>query len=406
MFWDLLLLLLLSAGHAEMLVTIVNRTHGLPIPQRVLKQIRHAHDVLIPLFPLALIWWIGLNGPRVLLGGDWRETPPLVAAYLGGCSVGVLGLMLSIVRWGLRSPPAALTSSESHVVDMTERLGGKPLGNGPFRMLARLPGNEIFRVEFSEKEFHLPGLPPEWEGLSIVQLSDFHFLGTMDRRFFEEATDLAGEMQPDLFVFTGDLVDSMELLSWLPSTLGKLHAPLGCYYILGNHDWDLDPPAVRAALQQFPQWIDVAGRAVPVPCLEKTLLIAGSEWPWMENAPDLANPPADFRLLLSHTPDNILWARNQRVDLMLSGHNHGGQVVLPLVGPVYSPSRFGVKYSSGAYWEEPTLLYVSRGLSARHPLRLGALPEVTKIILRPARTERTRSQTSAIAASAALSERP
>lgn len=89
----------------------------------------------------------------------------------------------------------------------------------------------------------------------------------------------------------------------------------------------------------------------------------------------------EFRVLLSHTPDNIGWARTRDVDLMLSGHNHGGQVVLPLFGPVYSPSLFGSRFAGGTYWRPPTLLHVSRGLSGRHPLRWNCRPEVTRIVL-------------------------
>ena len=72
----------------------------------------------------------------------------------------------------------------------------------------------------------------------------------------------------------------------------------------------------------------------------------------------------------------------RRVDLMLSGHNHGGQVVLPGIGPVYAPSRFGVRYIGGVYWENPTLLHVTRGISGQYPLRLNCRPELTKLILR------------------------
>jgi predicted MPP superfamily phosphohydrolase len=102
----------------------------------------------------------------------------------------------------------------------------------------------------------------------------------------------------------------------------------------------------------------------------------------MGQHPDWSQVPADaFRLFLCHTPDHIQWARSQQVDLMLSGHNHGGQVVLPVLGPVYSPSIYGTRYASGVFWEEPTLLYVSRGISGRHPLRWRCPPELTKLVL-------------------------
>ena len=69
------------------------------------------------------------------------------------------------------------------------------------------------------------------------------------------------------------------------------------------------------------------------------------------------------------------------VELVLAGHNHGGQVCLPLIGPVYSPSRFGIRYASGDFQVGSTLMVVSRGLSGRHPMRFLCRPELTRIIL-------------------------
>jgi predicted MPP superfamily phosphohydrolase len=89
-----------------------------------------------------------------------------------------------------------------------------------------------------------------------------------------------------------------------------------------------------------------------------------------------------FRILLSHTPDNYPWARANAVDLMLSGHNHGGQIRLPLFGAIHTPSSFGTKYAGGTFWEAPTLLHVSRGVSGRHPWRWNCLPELTRLVLR------------------------
>jgi hypothetical protein len=104
----------------------------------------------------------------------------------------------------------------------------------------------------------------------------------------------------------------------------------------------------------------------------------------MGTQPDLSRVPGNaFRLFLSHTPDNLSWARRHGVHLMLAGHNHGGQIRLPLFGPVYSPSAYGAHFASGAFWERPTLMYVSRGVSGRHPLRLNCLPELTRLTLRP-----------------------
>jgi predicted MPP superfamily phosphohydrolase len=115
----------------------------------------------------------------------------------------------------------------------------------------------------------------------------------------------------------------------------------------------------------------------------RPLVVIGHEGPWFEPAPDLAACPADvFRLCLSHTPDNIGWARRHGIDLMLSGHVHGGQIRFPVLGSVFVPSRFGRRYDCGMFHEPPTLLHVSRGLGGEHPLRYNCRPEVTLLVLR------------------------
>jgi len=419
MFWlNLFLFLILTAGHTELIVVLVNRLHAKRIRCGTLRQIRHIHDLMIPLFPLLIIWFVGLRGPELLRGGSWSELSIGWEIVFGICTFGFVGLCYSSVRSLLYRIPKTQLSNHSQTIDIAERLGFRPLGDGPFRLLTRIPGNEIFRVEMAEKTYQLPRLPREWDRLSILHLTDLHFIGTLDRPYFEQVLQLSAETKPDLIVFTGDLLDQQRLVSWLPATLGQLSAPLGCYFILGNHDWFLEPEEIRAALTEL-GWIDVAGKTAVVSESGKwkaesgisqeipnsefripnssqsqstrpdsevkrpSLVIAGTECPWMGTHPDFSSTPENaFRLLLSHTPDNLPWAKSQGVDLMLSGHNHGGQVVLPIIGPVYSPSRYGVRYAGGAFWEEPTLLYVSRGISGRHPLRFGSPPELTKLVLR------------------------
>lgn len=75
------------------------------------------------------------------------------------------------------------------------------------------------------------------------------------------------------------------------------------------------------------------------------------------------------------------WARQHGIDLMLAGHNHGGQIRFPLVGSVFVPSRYSRRYDRGTFAEPPTVLHVSRGLAGQHPLRYNCRPEVTKLIL-------------------------
>jgi predicted MPP superfamily phosphohydrolase len=350
-----------------------------------LKAVRHLHDVLMLAGPPLIVWYVGLSGPKLLLGGSWQEVSFPWLVYFSLCAAGAIGLAIAGVQHALRRLPEALESNHSQEVHVAERLGYKPFGRGPYQALARLPGNELFRVEFSQKTLRLPRLPAEWDGLTILHLSDLHFIGTLDLPFFEEITRISAELNADLVVFTGDLLDNQELVDWLPATLGQLSAPLGCHFILGNHDWYLEPEPIRQALVEL-GWHDAADALKVLSHRGRTLAIGGSELPWMGRHPEFCSAPSDaFRLLLSHTPDNLPWAVAEGIDLMLSGHNHGGQVVLPLLGPVYSPSVYGCRYAAGLFWQSPTLLHVSRGVSGRHPFRWHCKPEVTKLILRSAK---------------------
>ena len=295
--------------------------------------------------------------------------------------IGAFGLTIAAAPFRSRHCPALL-SSKSTIHDIEARLGYRPVGEGPYRALTRLPKNEVFQIDVTEKELLVPGLPSEWDGLSIVQLSDVHFSGAIAREYFEEVTKLAAELNPDMFVFTGDLVDDQELTSWLPSTFGKLDAPLGRYFVLGNHDWYLKPEQTRQALREI-GWTSVAGDIVTLEHEGQRLAIGGSEKPWMGEHSDFDEAPDDaFRLLLSHTPDNIAWAKKNDVDLMLAGHNHGGQITVPGIGPLVAPSKYGCRYAAGQFVEGSTVLHVSRGVSGLQPIRLGCPPELTKLVLR------------------------
>ena len=121
--------------------------------------------------------------------------------------------------------------------------------------------------------------------------------------------------------------------------------------------------------------------------------VARTEVPWMGEHPKIqgtsgnqsAENDSDFLLLVSHTPDNFHWAARQGYDLVLSGHTHGGQVRLPIVGPIYAPSLHGTRYASGTFYRGSTLLHVSRGLSGIHPLRWFCRPEISLLTLQAGR---------------------
>src|SRR5262245_35784298 len=118
-----------------------------------------------------------------------------------------------------------------------------------------------------------------------------------------------------------------------------------------------------------------------------SVLLSGNELPWFGAAP--VTPHSALRspylkILLSHTPDQLPWARQNGFDLMLAGHNHGGQIRLPHLGALIAPSPFGFRSPGGLYLEPPTLLHVSRGLGGIHLIRVNCPPELALLVLESA----------------------
>jgi len=199
--------------------------------------------------------------------------------------------------------------------------------------------------------------------------------------FYEWILEHCSKEPTDIVAFTGDLIDEEGCLDWIRPVLGKLRWKAAAFGILGNHDHWFEADAIRAEMATAGlklvsnSWTSVDVRGEP-------LVVIGSEYPWLRPVPELEDCPTEpFRLFLSHTPDNIAWARRQRVDLMLCGHVHGGQIRLPVLGSVVVPSQYGRRYDCGVFHEPPTVLNVSRGLGGEHPLRFGCRPEITRLTL-------------------------
>lgn len=409
-FW--MLGLLVCAGHAKLLAISENYLHSLPIRQPVLRRIRAVYDVLFVGVPLAFFLTHAELG-RGASGTDWwyRLSTPWQVWWLWGL-LGICALLWASVRYHTRRPPPCLVERTACVVDVAARTGQALAGSGLSGWLARLPRNQQFTLEVNTKTFLVPRLPAEWDGLTIVHLSDLHLRGPVQRRYFEEVVYEAAALQGEMIAFTGDLLDTADCLAWVPDTLGRLSAPLGCYFVLGNHDWYLPVlDEIRQTLRRG-GWIDLAGVVLELaPALRRRpfsaegngqcqrvtgppLVLAGNERPWMGTLPDLSRAaPAGFRIVLSHSPDQLEWARQQQVDVLLAGHTHGGQICLPVLGPVYSPSRYSCRYASGEFWKPPTLLHVSRGISGREPIRYRCRPELSRLVLRCAATEQTTAET-------------
>jgi predicted MPP superfamily phosphohydrolase len=252
--------------------------------------------------------------------------------------------------------------------------------------LAHLPGNQILDLDLSEWVLELPRLPAALDRLSLVHLADLHFSGRIGKSYFLEVVRLANQLRPDLACVTGDLIDNPDCADWLGEILGRLEARFGVYFVLGNHDLEFGAALIRRELTAA-GLIDLGSRWIEVPVRDQRVVMAGNELPWFPPAADLSRappPPPDGppRIVLAHSPDQIAWAQSASADLLLAGHTHGGQIRLPLLGPIFAPSRWGVHYASGLFYAAPTTMHVSRGISAEFPVRMGCPPELAHLVLR------------------------
>ena len=240
----------------------------------------------------------------------------------------------------------------------------------------------------------IAGLARELDGYVIAVLSDLHYGGTIrPAHLIRHAVNLANEASPDLVVLLGDYALSHSisrtisrwLYEWalprMSDSLRALHAPDGMLAILGNHDYDYD--AVRTAI-----WLRSIGARVLVnECviIEKghaRLGVGGvDDWTHGEVDPHggCASLAPDIpRIVLSHNPDGALeLASSARVDLVLAGHTHGGQIVLPWIG---APARHCIvcdaRSASGWVPRAPVPLYVTTGVGVLLPLRISCPAEV------------------------------
>jgi predicted MPP superfamily phosphohydrolase len=245
--------------------------------------------------------------------------------------------------------------------------------------------------------------PPGWprqRKLSITAMSDLQSGGPdMGLAHIEQVVEVANSLRSDLVVLLGDYIATYRFVTervphavWA-AELARLKAPLGVWSILGNHDWGHDLAGVRGAL---------AGVRIPVMENDAVLLGPPGNRIWLAGIGDqLAYPLGHGRfrgvddlpgtlgriktddpiLLLVHEPD-IFPRIPPRVALTLAGHTHGGQIRLPLVWPLFVPSKYGARFAYGHVVEDERHMVVSGGLGTSIvPARLGVPPEIVHITL-------------------------
>jgi predicted MPP superfamily phosphohydrolase len=242
-------------------------------------------------------------------------------------------------------------------------------------------------------------LAPEFDGYTIAVLSDLHYGGTfVPGRLLARAVRLANDAAPDLIVMLGDYALSHEHLrtisGWLydwalprmTEPLRALRARDGVIAILGNHDYDHDPAKVVSWLQSTGAHVLVNDCAIIARGSAQLGIGGVDDWTHGQIDPDGGCKTLAFeipRVVLSHNPDGALELTSAaRVDLVLAGHTHGGQIVLPFFG---APSRHcsvcDASSASGWIARSPVPLYVTTGVGVVVPLRVNCPAEILVVRL-------------------------
>ncbi|MFK8111409.1 MAG: metallophosphoesterase [Rubripirellula sp.] len=380
-------------GHFGLMLGIYNRINGFGLSRKLIKRLVKLFFLFTVLFPP-----IALAVHFDLVSDLWQGRPeglPVPTSLLIYSCLCLAAWLVLGIPWLLWRPVFGLewirARREIEVVDVEAATGTSLARSAKCKVECRLPLNQIFELAIERIELPVVGMPAALDGYRIAHLSDIHLTGDVYPDFSKHVVQRASEWSPDMMTFAGDIIDDQECVGWLTDiftlTAREKVAPDGCYFVLGNHDTRInDPNETRQAMIQA-GWTDLGGRSMPRHLRGIDCRLIGNEFPWFDR-PELSESRDEaFRLLLSHSPDQLGWARQHNVSLMLAGHTHGGQGRLPLIGPLLSPSFHGSRYASGDFYKPPTTLHVSRGLAGTHLMRIHCRPELSLLTLRATQSD-------------------
>ncbi len=248
------------------------------------------------------------------------------------------------------------------------------------------------RILISTYQMEIAGLDKGLNGLRIVQLTDIHHGPWLPIEFVQAIVEKVNNLKPDIVALTGDyVVNSPRYITPVVEALAELKPAIATVGVLGNHDWWEGGTSIVDALKKHNVVLLDNDRRFLTPGRELVanpvpgLCLAGVGDPWADSVDfdaALANIPDDIpRIVLSHNPDcaedRHFMQSGYRIDLMLSGHTHGGQVCFPGNGQPVLPKIRKYKYAKGLVFGPRCPVYICRGIgTAGVPLRLGADPEI------------------------------
>ena len=255
-------------------------------------------------------------------------------------------------------------------------------------------GALIQRTDFHVREVDIPlaGLPPDLDGLRILQLSDIHLSAFLSEREFARVIDAALHLHPHLAVVTGDLISGRsDPLDACIGQLARLKADAGILACMGNHERYILAEDYTARQSARLGIRFLRGEAQTLRFGNAVLNLAGLDFQaqrerrrYLRGAERLIVPGAT-NVLLEHNPDVFPVAARLGYDLLLAGHTHGGQVTVEILDQSINPARFFTPYVYGLYRQGKAAAYVTRGIGTIGiPARIGAPPEISLLRLRKA----------------------
>jgi len=269
--------------------------------------------------------------------------------------------------------------------------GGAKRPETPLRSLAlslthvaRAALSEPYMLTIEHKQIHLNRLPNAFDGFRIVQLSDVHHGPFSDRGQIERAVETANRLQPDIIALTGDYISKeRHYAAPCAEMLGKLKARYGVYAVLGNHDHWTDA-ALITDLFRAEGITMLINEGMRFEQNGAAFWLAGVD-DYMVGLEDISLALAgarrdEMKLLLAHNPIILRRAVRASVDLVLSGHTHGGQVAIRGDRSTTRPRK---RFLKGLGRQGNTQIYVNRGLgTVVLPIRYGCPPEISLLELR------------------------
>ena len=323
---------------------------------------------------------LGLTGQWFVLAGGAALLYCLTAS-------GALVIYEIYTRLARRMSPATDTGRRSLIHTAGTALMAAPFAAAGYGMF-------VERLDLRVRELDVPlgGLPPDLEGLQILQISDIHLSAFLSEDELQRVVDAALEFHPHLTVVTGDLISVRgDPLDACIRQLARLKADAGVFGCMGNHErYARAEPYTEAAAQKVGIEF-LRGRARTLRFGQSTLNLAGVDYQslagrqqYLRGADRLVVPGA-VNVLLSHNPDVFPVAVRQGYNLVIAGHTHGGQVTVEILDQSFSAARFLTPYVYGLYRQGGSAAYVTRGIGTIGvPARLGAPPEITLLRLHKA----------------------